>query len=64
MANLIDCTIRWRDTLDLEIVTISIDGTDNKDIFFCCKSFEEFKELLKDDNGEDFEIMAWDFINE
>jgi hypothetical protein len=59
-----DCTIQWRDTLDLEIALISLDGTDNDDIFFCCNSYEEFQELCKEENGEDFRIIAYDLTNE
>lgn len=60
--NFADCTIQWRDTLDLEIAIISLNGTDNENIFFTCNSEEEFLELAKEDNGEDFRIIGYNFL--
>lgn len=60
--NYADCTIQWRDTQDLEAAIISLNGTDNANIFFTCNSEEEFAELTKEDNGEDFRIISYDFL--
>lgn len=58
-----ECSIVWNDTKEQENVTISLDGSDNDNIFFVCRNMEEFNDLTSDCNGEDFSIVDFGFIN-
>ena len=58
-----ECSVVWNDTKEQEIVTISLDGSDDDYISFVCQSLEEFNQLTSDCNGEDFAIVDFGFIN-
>jgi hypothetical protein len=36
------------------------DGESDDDIFFYCDSVNDFRALLKEDNGEDFVVIGFD----
>ncbi len=62
-GEVIECEIRWKDTGEAETVNIAMyddDGISDDDVFYYCTSVNDFRALLKDDNGEDFVVVGFD----
>lgn len=62
-GEVVECEIRWKDTGASETVNIAMyddDGISDDDVFFYCDSLNDFRALLKEDNGEDFVVIGFD----
>lgn len=62
-GEVVECEIRWKDTGTSETVNIAMyddDGISDDDVFFYCDSLNDFRALLKEDNGEDFVVIGFD----
>jgi hypothetical protein len=62
-GEVVECEIRWKDTGSPETVNIAMhgdDGISDDDIFFYCDGLNDFRALLKEDNGEDFVVIGFD----
>jgi hypothetical protein len=57
----LEATIKWKDTEETEEVNIAMHGDmgADDDIFFYCESTNDFRALLKPDNGEDFVVTEF-----
>lgn len=62
-GEVVECEIQYKDDGEPETVNIAMygdDGESDDDIFFYCDSVNDFRALLKDDNGEDFVVIGFD----
>jgi len=65
-GEVIECDIKYKDNGELRTgVSIALHGDDcqdgsDDDIFFYCDSLNDFRAMLKEDNGEDFVVVGFD----
>jgi hypothetical protein len=63
-GEVVECEIQYKDDDEHETVNIAMHGddgeSDDDDIFFYCDSVNDFRALLKEDNGEDFVVIGFD----
>lgn len=60
-GEVIEATIKWRDTEETEVVPIAMHGDMGADdgVFFYCDSLNDFRALMRPDCPEDFIVTGF-----